>query len=70
MNRLKRRLHDRGIHKFCRTVPMPVPMRVGTDLSRQYLTVINPQTGGVSKVDASVFGGFPIYRTVLVRVHR
>ncbi len=67
---LRKKLHDRGIHRFCRVVPVPRRVRVGTDYGPRYFEGTDPKTGETTRIDATTFGGDPIYRTVLVREHR
>ena len=56
--RLRRRLHRRGFHQLCQ--PKAARVVVGRSFEPVYLTGTGPD-GEEIKVDASVFGGEPVY---------
>ena len=68
--RVRKWLHYRaGYHGFCRVKVQARRVVDHYDYSPQYLVGKNPDTGEEIRIDATVFGGEPVYRTDYVVIH-
>jgi hypothetical protein len=62
-------LHRHNIHVLCRRRIVKVRERTGTSFEREWLVGTDPDTGAETRIDATVFGGRPTYRTVNREIH-
>jgi len=70
MTRARRWLHYHGVHCFCRVDIFEKEVVDHYDYGQQWLVGRDPETGEEIKIDATVFGGQPVYRIHRQVVHR
>jgi len=67
--KVRRWLHLHGFHWLCRVGIVEKRVIDHYDYRQHFLVGTDPETGEEIKIDATTFGGWPVYRTDRQVVH-